>query len=772
MANTNTSTGNDGEWTTVNASNSSTNTNQTNQATSEGGGGAAASDAQKLTTYGATISIGYKYDMMMSGDNARFATATAKNHLLQMSKLVPLTIKPRGNKEAEPIVGTSDIAAKLSTIQKPYKEYITIVYDKFIQRRGTCKCLIDIQTDVPTVDALSAWEPYLVKADVKLSIITEREEKKDNMKKALWFSGVQPQHCNKAVVKRNIERLLSEIGRDMPIEVVDCYHALPVDVTENGVISQHKLGTKVLAVKTRKDDVNVLVGNLSKIVNQDKVNIFNDSADLTGIVNPHPTVHAIPFRASSRYQHLLLSKHKQFMDIHKVQFFLRENIDKVIPENRIEDYIKDYAYLSPNENTLRRMIMALTNDQGNQVAEAIYSTQREDFIISCLQGNSKVIADFCDLHALEYKNMWERFDPNYESDLTKEMKALVATIEVEENGVYIAPGKVVDSTQIAPSAWTKKPKITTTNATTPVAMRSELKRTEATISSTMTTAIDKILVSHADQMRVIQNNHKEAMKALETKVQSLETHAIQQGEMINGLLERNDNDQLQLTEGFEKLDKNLAANEESIENIFQDMVTIQDTSNKDRRTVVKAMQQNMETTTKAFGILTEDMTTIRNEILDMSAQADEMENSLLETGKTVDAIFDRALVERSNPRGRIANNAQKRNRSRSSSSLRSTASNSTRRVSTRQRMEADSVGSLEGSNSEDDSQMDDLEEGDEEDDDMNDNHQALFNLELQERDEESLAMDEDGSLSQTQSEHGNAAPLVSGSPQDVDSRRE
>ena len=149
-----------------------------------------------------------------------------------------------------------------------------------------------------------------------------------------------------------------------------------------------------------------------------------------------------------------------------------------------------------------------------------------------------------------------------------------------------------------------------------------------------------------------------------------------------------------------------------------------------------------------------------------------MEQSLLGTAEKVDAIFDRALVERSNPRGRIANNAQKRNRSRSSSSLRSTASNSTRRVSTRQRMEADSVGSLEGSNSEDDSQMDDLEEGDEEDDDMNDNHQALFNLELQERDEESLAMDEDGSLSQTQSEHGNAAPLVSGSPQDVDSRRE
>ena len=142
MANDDTSTGNKGEWTTVSTSNPSTNTNQ---ATSEGGGGAAASNAQKLTTSGATISIGYKYDMMMSGDNARFTTATAKNHLLQMSKLVPLTIKPRGNKEAEPIVGTAAIALKLHTFQKPYKEYITIVYDKFIQRRGACKCLIDIQ---------------------------------------------------------------------------------------------------------------------------------------------------------------------------------------------------------------------------------------------------------------------------------------------------------------------------------------------------------------------------------------------------------------------------------------------------------------------------------------------------------------------------------------------------------------------------------------------------------------------------------------------------
>ena len=114
--------------------------------------------------------------MMLGGDSARFATTTAKHHLLQMSQAVQLTIKPRGNKEAEIIEGTADIAAKLSTIQKEYKEYVTIVFDKIIQRRGACKCLIDIQTDIPTNDALRAWEAYLTKADVKLSVATEKEE--------------------------------------------------------------------------------------------------------------------------------------------------------------------------------------------------------------------------------------------------------------------------------------------------------------------------------------------------------------------------------------------------------------------------------------------------------------------------------------------------------------------------------------------------------------------------------------------------------------------
>ena len=214
------------------------------------------------------------------------------------------------------------------------------------------------------------------------------------------------------------------------------------------------------------------------------------------------------------------------------------------------------------------------------------------------------------------------------------------------------------------------------------------------------------------------------------------------------------------------------ANEESIEHIFQDMVKIQDTSNKDRRTVVKAMQQNMDTTAKAFKILSDDMTAIHSEIMDMSEQADLMEQSLVGTANKVDAIFDRAIVERTSQRGRLANNAQKRNRSRSSSSLRSTASNSTRRIGKRQQLEAENIESLDGSISDEDNQMEDLEEGDEENDEINDDHQVLFDLEAREKDDESLAMEEDSSLSQTQSEHENAATVVSGSPQDMDSRRE
>lgn len=209
--------------------------NNTNQAPTQGGGEAGASNRATKVTYGATISMSYKYDLMMGGDSARYTTTIAKHHLLQMSKIVPITIKPRGNKEAEVIFGTGEIAAKLSTVQREYKEYVTIVHDKVVQRRGTCKCIIDIQTDLKTSDVLALWEQYLVKADVSITVVTEKEVLKEEMRKALWISGVQPRQCNKAVVKRIVERLLSEKGKEMPIEIVDCYHALPVEVTENGI---------------------------------------------------------------------------------------------------------------------------------------------------------------------------------------------------------------------------------------------------------------------------------------------------------------------------------------------------------------------------------------------------------------------------------------------------------------------------------------------------------------------------------------------------------
>lgn len=98
------------------------------------------------------------------------------------------------------------------------------------------------------------------------------------------------------------------------------------------------------------------------------------------------------------------------MDAHKFQFFLHENVDRVIPPSRLKDFIKDYANLTSDDNTLRCIIMALTNSKGNQVAEAMYSTQCANYIISCLQENSKVMANFCDLHTLEYKNMWKKID--------------------------------------------------------------------------------------------------------------------------------------------------------------------------------------------------------------------------------------------------------------------------------------------------------------------------------------------------------------------------
>ncbi len=660
--------------------NAPTATDTAHNPTQETGAAAGRPEVSRKTTYGATINLTFTYDMMKGGDSSRFVTANAKHHLLQMSQMVPLTIKPRGNKEAEDIEGTTQIATKLSTKQQDYKEYITIVYDKIVQRKGACKFILDIQTDVPTSDAISAWETYLIKAKLTVSVVTEREEKKEEMKKAVWFSGVQPKLCNKAVVKRNLERLLSEKGKDMPIEVIECYHALPIEVTENGVVSQQNIAAKVLAVKTHKEDVNVLVGNVSKMLNQNKINIFNDQAEIDGIVNPHPIVHAIPFRANNRYQHLLLSKHKQYMDLHKVPFFIHENVDKVIPDNRIDDYISDYVNLTREDNTIRRMIMGLTNSAGNQVAEAIYATQRSDFIVCCLQNDSTVISDFCDLNGLEYKNRWEKFNPNYESDMARDMKALVEAIEVEENGFYMAPGKVVQSAQIAPSAWKKKPRIAPGSTVTPVAIRTELQRTEATISQSVATAIQQLNDAHSEQLRTIQDNHSEAMQAMTKRFDELNFHAQQQGEMIHELTMRNDRDQQQMTAGFEKLDKNVIANEQSIEGLCQDILRMNETSSKERHTVVKALQQNMDTTTKAFKILSDEMTTVRAQIESMSDQADAMEESLDHTAQQVNSIFDSFVLQR-----RSSNNRPKRERSRSISSARSSSSNLSRLTKRQQR---------------------------------------------------------------------------------------
>jgi uncharacterized coiled-coil DUF342 family protein len=61
--------------------------------------------------------------------------------------------------------------------------------------------------------------------------------------------------------------------------------------------------------------------------------------------------------------------------------------------------------------------------------------------------------------------------------------------------------------------------------------------------------------------------------------------------------------------------------------IYQDFVKAQETSTKGQRTVVRALQQNMETTAKSFQIISDEMTCVRNEIDEMSQQADMMEES-------------------------------------------------------------------------------------------------------------------------------------------------
>ena len=703
--------------------------------------------------------------MMRGGDFARFATSTAKYHILQMSQVVPLTIVPRGNKDADVLEGSRQIAEKLTTKPEDFKEYITVVYDKIVQRNGTCKCILDIQTDAPTGDAIKVWEPYLIKANVKLAVVTEKKETKEDLRKALWFSGVQPRQCNKAIVRQNLEKFLSEKGKEMPVEVIECYHALPIDVTENGVVSQQKISTKVLAVKTRKEDVNVLVGTVSKLINHDKTNIFNDPSDLVGIVNPHPIVHAIPFRANNRYQHLLLSKHKEYMDTHKVPFFIHENVDRVIPADRLHNYIKDYANLTPADNTLRRIIMSLTNTQGNQAAEAIYATQREDFIITCLQENSKVIADYCALHSLEYKNMWEKFDPNYESDMTKSMKEIVAAIEVEEKGYYIAPGRRIEAAQIAPSAWKKKPTIAT-DTTTPVAIRADLKRTEDMIANSMQQVIEQMTASHQEQMSLIREQHEYTLKDMTKKYEELLTHHNQQGEMLDGLLQRNDNDQQQLTEGFEKMTMGFEANEEAVGTMFQNMVKMQETSSKDSHMVVKAMQQNMDTTAKSFRIITEELNTLHNEVEFMSKQSEEMEAAFDDTAKQVNTIFDSFVLQRGEQ------NRLKRDRSRSVSSRSTSGVGKARRFRKRQQreqekadVEFDNVSVVGKSDSDDDTRMSNLTEGNEDEDLDEGSLDTASDDTKTVDDDESSPMDASGSPQE-------APPLVSGSPQGLGSRRD
>ena len=743
--------------------------NGNSHASSERGAAGASNGATKVT-YGATITMSYKYDLMMGGDSARYATTIAKHHLLQLSKIAPITIRPRGNKEAEIICGTNEIAAKLSPVQREYKEYITIVYDKFVQNRGTCKCIIDVHTDLKTSDVLALWEPYLVKSDVRIQVITEKEVVQEEMRKAIWISGVQPRQCNKAVVKQIVEKLLSEKGKEMPIEVVDCYHALPVEVTENGVVSTQKIGTKVLAIKTRKEDIPVLVGNLSKMINQDKVNIFNDPSDLVGIANPHPVVHAIPFRASNRYQHILLSKHKKFMDVHQAPFFIREDIDRVIPSQTMTEYMKSYPQVAETDNTLRRILMSLTNGKGNQVAEAIYSTHRNDYIITCVQSDSKVIADFCELHALSFTNMWDKFDPNYESDLTKDMKALVEAINLEENGFYMAPGKTVAPSQIAPSAWSKKPKIVSTQSTTPAAIRAELKRTEDTLSNNLNSELQKISENHEQHIRAMEENHRHAMDAMTKKLDELSFYAQQQDEKLNALLIRNDNDQLQMTEGFEKIDKTITENEKSIELICQDYIKAVDTCGKSHRTVTRALQQSMETTAKSFKIIADEVTGIKSDIDELSIQADQMEESLDKSCEQVEFIFQKFEEQSLIQRGRDTNK-NKRNRSRSASSTRSNISAATlRRSKKRQTPEVlvfdDDAMSSTGaslSHSDDENEMDGLDDVEEEEEEEGLNMTDLEDTEYE-------GDNSDNEMTQASNcEH--ASTLVSGSPQGEDSRK-
>ena len=409
--------------------------------------------------------------------------------------------------------------------------------------------------------------------------------------------------------------------------------------------------------------------------------------------------------------------------------------------------------------------MSLTNDSDNQAAEAIYFTHRSDFIVSCLKQDSKVKADFCDLHALLYKNMWDKFDPNYESDLTKEMKALVAEIDIEEDGFYMAPGKTIAPSQIVPSAWTKKPKIVTESPSTPAAIRAELKRTEDSLAKNMTTELQKITANHEQQIRTIEENHRTSMNIIVKKLEELQFHYNQQGNMINDLLMRNDNDQAQMTEGFakiDKIDKNVTANEVSIEHLCHDTLTAIETNSKGQQTVTRALQQGMETTAKSFKIIADEILGIKSEIDEISHQGDLIEEALERSCEQVDYIFKSFEEQSSLHRGRDKGKG-KRNRSRSASSNRSTVSNTTSRWSKKRQTEihVPDDDSMSGtgdslSHSDDDDNGLELDQVQEEDD-----------LDLSELERED-AEDDDSDESMAPQE----STVVSGSPQDAGSRRD
>ena len=330
---------------------------------------------------------------------------------------------------------------------------------------------------------------------------------------------------------------------------------------------------------------------------------------------------------------------------------------------------------------------------------------------------------------------------------------------------YIAPGRRIEAAQIAPSAWKKKPTIAT-DTTTPVAIRADLKRTEDMIANSMQQVIEQMTASHQEQMSLIREQHEYTLKDMTKKYEELLTHHNQQGEMLDGLLQRNDNDQQQLTEGFEKMTMGFEANEEAVGTMFQNMVKMQETSSKDSHMVVKAMQQNMDTTAKSFHIITEELNTLHNEVEFMSKQSEEMEAAFDDTAKQVNTIFDSFVLQRGEQ------NRLKRDRSRSVSSRSTSGVGKARRFRKRQQreqekadVEFDNVSVVGKSDSDDDTRMSNLTEGNEDEDQDEGSLDTASDDTNTADDDESSPMDASGSPQE-------APPLVSGSPQGLGSRRD